>query len=193
MKITDMTIDDSLWEQLMDSREIPEIDLYMDQILTLLEDRGVTKTMINNYSKEHLIDPVKGKKYNKEQILQILSILNLKQNMSLGQIGKLMPQGENTDYRKVYDLCCSENDNLKKAAAAFVNQIIGYSEGLNENESALAAAMMLSSCASYFSRLCWELSGEPYKTEDPDKKKKQDKEKEKKEKKEKKALEKEMK
>jgi len=193
MKITDMIEDASLWEQPVDSRDIPEIDLYMDQILTLLEDRGITKTMINNYSKEHLIDPLKGKKYNKEQILQILCILNLKQDMSLWQIGKLMPQGEDIDYRKVYDLCCREDGKLAAATRDFIRQSLSWDVELNENEAELAAAMMLSSCASYFGRLCSQLSGEPDKMTDPDIKKKLDKAKEKKEKKEKKALEKEMK
>ena len=51
---------------------IPAIDLYMDQILTLVEDglsankrrpqdKLLTKSMIHNYSKEQLIMPVKGK------------------------------------------------------------------------------------------------------------------------------------
>ena len=53
--------------------EIPAIDLYLDQITSLMaeklkegssryEDRILTKTMINNYSKDGLISPVKGKK-----------------------------------------------------------------------------------------------------------------------------------
>ena len=63
--------------------EIPSIDLYIDQIISLVSDklegaspryrdRVLTKTMINNYSKDGLIKPVKGKKYTKEHILQML-------------------------------------------------------------------------------------------------------------------------
>ena len=71
------------------SQDIPSLDLYMDQIMTLFEsnlkdnkryddDKLLTKTMINNYSKAGVIKPVKGKKYTKEQIIGMLLIYNLK-------------------------------------------------------------------------------------------------------------------
>ena len=71
------------------SNDIPSIDLYMDQIISLIDnklsankrfesDKILTKTMINNYSKEGLIKPVKGKKYTKEQILQMIIIYSMK-------------------------------------------------------------------------------------------------------------------
>ena len=83
------------------STDIPPIDLYVDQILNLLSerlsqgskrylDRQLTKTMINNYSKDGLITPVKGKKYNKEQILQMLTIYTLKGTFSIGEIKRLL-------------------------------------------------------------------------------------------------------
>ena len=76
---------DAVNEAELESREIPAIDLYVDQILNLVSgklsegserflDRQLTKTMINNYSKDGLITQIKGKKYNKEQIIQILTI-----------------------------------------------------------------------------------------------------------------------
>ena len=81
--------------------EIPGIDLYMDQITNLLadkrregaehyRDRELTKTMINNYSKDGLISPVKGKKYTKEQILQMLTVYELKNTLSIGEIKILL-------------------------------------------------------------------------------------------------------
>ena len=83
------------------SNDIPSIDLYVDQILNLLServaqgsdrftDKQLTKTMINNYSKEGLITPVKGKKYNKEQILQMLTIYTLKGTLSIGEIKRIL-------------------------------------------------------------------------------------------------------
>ena len=82
------TFEDALDEAELKSEDIPTIDLYIDQILNLISerlkdgseryhDRQLTKTMINNYSKEGLITPVKGKKYDKEQILQMLMIYTL--------------------------------------------------------------------------------------------------------------------
>lgn len=148
-------IDRELWEKPLESSKIPEIDLYMDQLLSLTEEKGITKTMINNYSKEHLIKPLKGKKYSKEQIIQILFIMNLKQNISLGEIKKLMPQQEGTvDYRKVYDFCAAEDEKLSQASADFAKKEITLSEELSKEEQALAAAMMLSSCCRYFKNVC---------------------------------------
>ena len=83
------------------SSDIPPIDLYVDQILNLMAeriaqgserylDRQLTKTMINNYSKDGLITPVKGKKYNKEQILQMLTVYTLKGTLSIGEIKRLL-------------------------------------------------------------------------------------------------------
>ena len=83
------------------SSDIPPIDLYVDQILNLVSerltqgsrryhDKQLTKTMINNYSKDGLITPIKGKKYNKEQIIQMLMVYTLKGTLSIGEIKRLM-------------------------------------------------------------------------------------------------------
>ena len=82
------------------SAEIPSIDLYLEQILQLVTDKGyegsatvdraLTKNMINNYSKDGLITPVKGKKYTKEQIVQMLVVYLLKNTLSIEEIGRVM-------------------------------------------------------------------------------------------------------
>jgi len=93
--------EDAVREEDLSAKEIPAIDLYVDQIINLVAekqkegsaryyDRQLTKTMINNYSKDGLITPVKGKKYNKEQIVQILTIYTLKNTLSIGEIKRLL-------------------------------------------------------------------------------------------------------
>jgi len=83
------------------SHEIPSIDLYLDQILSLVaeknaeasamfEDRTLTSTMINNYSKDGLIAPIKGKKYSKEHIIQMLLIYSLKNTLSISAIRRIL-------------------------------------------------------------------------------------------------------
>lgn len=83
------------------STEIPDIDLYVDQIINIISkkleqgsqryrDRQLTKTMINNYSKDGIIMPVKGKKYTKEQVIQILCVYSLKNTLSIGEIKRLL-------------------------------------------------------------------------------------------------------
>ncbi len=81
--------------------EIPSIELYLDQITSLVSekrqsgssffaDRELTKTMINNYSKDGLLSPIKGKKYSKEHILQMLLVYELKNTLSIGEIKRVL-------------------------------------------------------------------------------------------------------
>lgn len=83
------------------SKEIPSIDLYLDQIINLISeknsegsemfaDRTLTKTMINNYSKEGVIMPIKGKKYSKEHIIQMLLVYSLKNTLSISAIKRIL-------------------------------------------------------------------------------------------------------
>lgn len=83
------------------AEEIPGIDLYLDQITSLIADKAadgserfadrvLTKTMINNYSKDGLISPINGKKYNKEQILQMLLVYSMKNTLSIGEIKRVL-------------------------------------------------------------------------------------------------------
>ena len=92
---------DAVNESELKSAEIPPIDLYVDQIINLVSeklthgseryhDRHLTKTMINNYSKDGIITQVKGKKYSKEQIVQMLTVYTLKSSLSIGEIKRLI-------------------------------------------------------------------------------------------------------
>ena len=69
------------------TKDIPSLDLYMDQIMTLfddhlqdnkrfVDDKLLTKTMINNYSKAGVIKPVKGNKKVSKRSIKTISIEN---------------------------------------------------------------------------------------------------------------------
>lgn len=81
--------------------DIPNIDLYMDQVTTFMEqqlgstkrhdeDKILTKTMINNYAKNHLLPPPDKKKYGKEHVLLLIFIYYFKNILSIGDIDKLL-------------------------------------------------------------------------------------------------------
>lgn len=107
--------------------EIPEIDLYIDQVVSLLEnylsnyiksdnekeDKIITKTMINNYVKHGVIKPPFNKKYNKEHIAYLFVIFILKQIYSMEEIRKLISLAIDTSpIDQAYNRFCSE---LEKA------------------------------------------------------------------------------
>ncbi len=107
-----MTIDtENLLSSIIDSlnrihhielEDIPNIDLYMDQVTTFMdsnlrsttrkpgEDKILTKTMINNYAKNDLLPPPVKKKYSKEHILLLIFIYYYKGILSIGDIQSLL-------------------------------------------------------------------------------------------------------
>ena len=81
--------------------ELPEIDLYLDQVVNYLEkyleqynvnkdDKIITKTMINNYVKLGIMPAPEKKKYSREHIAYLIVICVLKQVYSISDIGKLI-------------------------------------------------------------------------------------------------------
>ncbi|HBH13553.1 MAG: Uncharacterized protein XD91_0962 [Clostridiales bacterium 38_11] len=87
--------------QFVKEEAIPDIELYMDQVTNYLEnqlndlkidqdEKTLTKTMINNYVKNELIDKPIKKKYKKTQIMQLIMLYQLKNILSINQIKELM-------------------------------------------------------------------------------------------------------
>lgn len=78
-------------------KDIPDLDLYMDQLITLFEsklshtkryeeDKLLTKTMINNYTKDKVLTPAYKKKYTKDHILLMILLYQLKNILSISDI-----------------------------------------------------------------------------------------------------------
>ena len=81
--------------------ELPEIDLYLDQVVNYIEkylghytvnkeDKIITKTMINNYVKQGIMPAPEKKKYSRSHIAYLIVICVLKQVYSISDIGKLI-------------------------------------------------------------------------------------------------------
>lgn len=81
--------------------QIPNIDLYMDQVTTFMDsylsdmrrydtDKVLTKTMINNYAKNHLLPPPVNKKYTQEHIILLIYIYYLKNILSISDIQTML-------------------------------------------------------------------------------------------------------
>lgn len=89
--------------------DIPNIDLYMDQITTFMDtelknstrfdgDKIFTKTMINNYSKNDLLPPSSKKKYSRNHMILLIYIYYLKNFMSMSDIKSLLAPLKNNFY-----------------------------------------------------------------------------------------------
>ena len=187
------------------SAEIPSIDLYLEQILSLVADknlqgnaaadRTLTKNMINNYSKDGLITPVKGKKYTKEQIVQMLVVYLLKNTLSIEEIGRVMEAiyaKEDYSGKKLihaYDKAIAIKQSQKNRCPELVEQIIAE-EGLNtqDGEDYFVALLAAASLSVYFRNIARAML-EEYPMPESDEEKKQREKEEKKERKAKKKAE----
>ena len=84
--------------------ELPNIDLYMDQVVSFIEEnlislvpskddkeeKVVTKTMINNYVKHGILTSPVNKKYNRTHLARLIVICILKQVYSINDINSLI-------------------------------------------------------------------------------------------------------
>lgn len=80
--------------------ELPDFDLYMDQVLELMDEAltplfissnksgVVTATMINNYVKQDLLSKPEKRKYNKKHLASIFAITILKRILTIPEISQ---------------------------------------------------------------------------------------------------------
>lgn len=122
--------------------DIPNIDLYMDQVTTFMdkrlrntsrnpgEDKILTKTMINNYAKNDLLPSPIKKKYSKDHIILLIFIYYFKGIISISDIQMLLgpladrfydvPKGKKKKrnltqiYEEVFSLEAERIESLKK-------------------------------------------------------------------------------
>ncbi len=117
--------------------EVPNINLYMDQVTTFMDehlseskrhedDKILTKTMINNYTKNDLLPPPVKKKYSRDHIYVLAFIYYFKNILSISDIQKLInpltdscfetdniPDMERL-YSEIHDMCKSQLAGLSK-------------------------------------------------------------------------------
>ena len=95
--------------------DIPEIHLYMDQLIEYIEGKLfelkrqtsepiLTKTMVNNYVKSELLKAPIKKKYDQESICDLILIYHLKQVFSMQDIQSMLSLFKGTgDYVHYYN------------------------------------------------------------------------------------------
>ena len=118
--------------------EIPNIDLYMDQVTTFMDehlaacrraddDKILTKTMINNYTKNDFLPPPVKNKYSKEHMYLLIFLYYFKNVLSINDIQKIFKpltemfysnKSEHVSmeeiYRAIFRMERIQTDNLTK-------------------------------------------------------------------------------
>ena len=158
---------DELFSQLLDkissfdyihADQIPNIDLYMDQVTTFMEehlkntrryeeDKVLTKTMINNYAKNNLLPPPVKKKYSKEHMLMLIFIYYFKSLLSFRDIEELFKpitakhftgHGSSLSlediYREVFTLEESEMSSIKTDIASKFQKAMDTFQDVSEED-----------------------------------------------------------
>lgn len=129
--------------------DIPNIDLYMDQVTTFMDkklrrlsrcpeqDKVMTKTMINNYAKNDLLPPPIKKKYSREHVIVLIFIYYYKGILSMSDIQALLgpitdkyfKKGGGIDietiYEEVFGMEAEQLERLKKDVAEKYESAMG--------------------------------------------------------------------
>lgn len=112
--------------------ELPDLELYMDQVLSLMErylgsypgfDRkGLTASMVNNYVKLGVMPPPVKKKYTRIHLAHLIMICVLKASLPIDQIKNLILKSvENAQESEIYNKFCEDFEASVRQAADAVS------------------------------------------------------------------------
>ena len=88
---------------LPDWDRLPQLDLYMDQVIILLkrclspledseDEKAITASIINNNVRMKVIPPPVKKKYSRVHIAYLIIICTLKQSLNISRIQRMLPE-----------------------------------------------------------------------------------------------------
>lgn len=164
--------------EIIQSEDIPNIDLYMDQVTTLMEkhlsqskrydsDKIMTKTMINNYSKNHLLPPSNKKKYTKEHIFLLVMIYYYKNMLSISDIQNLLspltekyfPENPENgmDLETIYTQLMNQLSNSGEKNEQQIIESLESSNHLFSSDSMKEEEKQELSTFAFISQLCYDI------------------------------------
>ena len=149
--------------------ELPNVDLYLDQVVTFInstlnsfilsnvsnssktENQILTKTMINNYVKNKLIEPPKKKKYSKVQLAKLFVICILKQVYSMNDIKDLINIAlQHSDIKIAYNSFCDQFEEALLCTYKRKDYIDNYSK--DDTNKYLLKSVLLSCCYTIYTQ-----------------------------------------
>ena len=125
--------------------DIPDIELYMDQVTTFMDsrlknaarnpevDKILTKTMINNYAKNDLLPPPVRKKYSREHMLLLIFIYYFKGILSISDIQTVL--------KPITDRFFAGNEGLKLESEKAMPALLLICDGQVHPEAVRAAGL----------------------------------------------------
>ena len=128
---------------IIEVEDIPNIDLYMDQVTTFMDkclaqykryddDKVLTKTMINNYTKAKIFPAPVKKKYSRTHLMLLIMIYHLKSVLSIKDIGILF-QSALSETNKVKQEKMIES--IYRGFVSLQKQTITYLVGATEGKA----------------------------------------------------------
>ena len=153
--------------------EIPDIGLYMDQVVVLLmgyldymppelkDEQVVTAAAINNYVRKGVMPSPEKKKYYRVHIAYLVMICTLKQSLSIAMLQKLLPAGrEEAEVKPIYDAYVRRHSesarffvrSVRLAAANILKHADATEDAVESTEDLIASTAIVGG----FSRLLAE-------------------------------------
>jgi Domain of unknown function (DUF1836). len=126
--------------------DIPDIGLYMDQMVQILNQkvdpaRRITPNMINNYVKDGLLEPPMNRRYSRNQIIRLFLMMQLKPVLQVPSIAILL-NNLGAKFSEEYDL-------LRTEQKKYMSEIIEVMNAVAEDaKSSASIALQLSLKAS---------------------------------------------
>lgn len=128
--------------------ELPDFELYMDQILSLMErylgppvatgEKGLTASMVNNYVKLGLVPSPRKKRYDREHLSCLVMVCALKTVLPLAAIQRILADGEEEDPSVRYNRFC---DQFEAAEQDALRGFVQGGESDSPHRAAVAAAL----------------------------------------------------
>lgn len=148
--------------ELPDYEKFPDIELYMDQVITYLKrelsvlqtsslDNVITSSMVNNYVKGKVVSAPISKKYNKEHLALIYETCTLKSVLTISEIKQILDSeysnNSNSEAFNEFKSLCK--DEFKKAIAFTTKELDNIKDD-NNVEALTKLALTLSITANAY-------------------------------------------
>lgn len=133
---------------------IPDLGLYMDQVIVLLEqylsfipspvgtkEHFVASSTINNYVRLKIMPAPVKRKYHRVHIAYLIMILTMKQSLSISDVQKVIPpDSSEEEVRAVYE---DYSEKFRRLALFFNQQVQTGAEGIHASEQSSDNAVEL--------------------------------------------------